>query len=109
MITIGTGSSRPASNIPIPGTSHATATNAGATVTAGKNPPRQPVRHSAARGPRPAEKPSPLTPSITQNGCVLLSGTVRFFAYPAEPDSRGVARIRHLPLVFPSRKHGGWS
>jgi hypothetical protein len=39
MITIGTGSSRPASNIPIPGTSHAAASNAGATVTAAKTRP----------------------------------------------------------------------
>ena len=43
MITIGTGSSRPASSIPIPGTSHATASNAGATVTAAKTHPGSPL------------------------------------------------------------------
>ena len=74
-----------------------------------KDPPGQPVRHSAARGPRPAEKPSPLTPSITPNGCVLLSGTARFSAHRAKPVGRCVVRGTLLPRVFPSRRHGGWS
>ena len=56
MITIGTGSSRPASNIPIPGTSHATASNAGATVTAAKTHPGSHGRSSARRSPRVAAR-----------------------------------------------------
>ena len=39
MITIGRGSSRPASSIPIPGTSHATAISAGNCVTAANTHP----------------------------------------------------------------------
>ncbi len=61
MITIGTGSSRPASNIPIPGTSHATASNAGATVTAANTHPDSHGRTSASsraadRAPRLASR-----------------------------------------------------
>ena len=56
MITIGTASSRPASSIPVPGTSHATASSAGATVTAakahpGSHPPTRP--NPAPRAGRP--------------------------------------------------------
>ena len=57
MITIGSGSSRPASSIPIPGTSHATASSAGASVTAAKAHPAATATSApaaAVRAPRSA-------------------------------------------------------
>jgi hypothetical protein len=51
MITIGSGSNIPASNIPVPGTSHATASSAGACVTAAKAHPDSQGRWRTRRGP----------------------------------------------------------
>ena len=51
-MTIAIGSSRPASSIPIPGTNHATASSAGACVTAAKAHPGSQGRHRrTSRGP----------------------------------------------------------
>ena len=57
MIVIGAGDSRPASKIPIPGTSHATASSAGACVTAAKAHPVTPGRERAGQCPRAAIRP----------------------------------------------------
>ena len=57
MITIGSGSSRPASSIPIPGTSHATASRAGACVTAAKAQPGGQGHQRASRRARPPRRP----------------------------------------------------
>ena len=51
MITIGSGSSRPASSIPVPGTSHAIASSAGAIVTAAKAHPGSHHHRCASRPP----------------------------------------------------------
>jgi hypothetical protein len=52
MIAIGRGSSRPASSIPVPGISHATASTAGACVTAANSQPGSHHKRCASRPPR---------------------------------------------------------
>ena len=54
MITIGSGSSRPASSIPAPGISHATASTAGACVIAANTQPGSHHKRCASRAPRTA-------------------------------------------------------
>jgi hypothetical protein len=118
MIAIGNGSSRPASNMPIPGTSHATASRDGVSVTAAKV---QPGRHGhrfraaapekrrkpSSRGLRAAETRPWLGLRIIPNGCVLLVNEASLLVCPGRPVSRGVTRGRPMPRFAPSRKHCG--
>ncbi len=69
MMSIGTGSSRPASSIPVPGSSHATASSAGAWVIAANI---QPATHDhfryharAARALRAPSASDPATAPVT--------------------------------------------
>ena len=56
MISIGTGSSRPASSIPVPGTSSAIASRAGAIVTTANARPGSHHHRSASRTPSAAAR-----------------------------------------------------
>ena len=110
MITIGTGSSRPASSIPVPGTSHATASSAGASVTAAKthpgshdhrcasraaprgNPGADPVTDSPGRGPRAAESSRLLRFLIIPNEFVVPR-LARVFSFSAAASRSALAKV----------------
>ncbi len=105
MISTGTGSSRPASSIPVPGTSSAMASSAGAIVRTPNEPPGQPPpplgqplaflrrapvkppngEESAGDGGRDGKRRSRLLLYVIPNGPCVRPGSVSFPGHRAGP------------------------